>query len=566
MAQLEGDKDRRASRAWRLSPAATAHADADQHREHRAWRAKNWVPAPDSAEPSEPDAFFNLFCSTCHYFLSENGVMMQMLAKPSSICFSTDERPQNISLQDEAAKMPGMCDCKVHDFACGCGTRLGYHLLSPCDYCEKEGTKQRWFLCPSCVEAEPREAPPRTPRTPRWSEPQEKLTTQKRDSPQFGQARKDEGSAKPSVLSDLNGREKMERKEGQKELKEPEKSKDGGNIWDVFGAEAGQSCSMSSELAQRLADVERRERAVSAREEDLKQREHQLWLETSKPMDIRTGTVGTGRQEKDVPSSGQVESFPVQGIQGIPTPSKPDLSDPQGRLEYSQRLIEKRKDLERWQQTLEDRKKELDEREKSLPNGKPVAGTFSVLAHVQADDVVNAASVAGKAMVGAGFAASKVLVAVARPVFGAMKLAGSAAIHFGVSSYTTAMAYANEEAQEQALAQATALRQSKYYAMASPMQSMGPMGPIGSMGMAPPDGSGVPPRPRPGQFQSPQVWSRGSWSPGWGVSPIYPSTASPVPHLAPVMEREGLVAWMRRNSGCGTRNQGPAYPPRYPTR
>ena len=74
---------------------------------------------------------FNLFCSTCHYFLSEKGVMMQMLAKPSSICFSTDERPQNISLQDEVPKMPGMCDCKVHDFACGCGARLGYHLLSP---------------------------------------------------------------------------------------------------------------------------------------------------------------------------------------------------------------------------------------------------------------------------------------------------------------------------------------------------------------------------------------------------------------------------------------------------
>lgn len=110
---------------------------------------------------------------------------MQMLAKPSSICFSTDERPQNISLQDEVPKMPGMCDCKVHDFACGCGARLGYHLLSPCDYCEKEGTKQRWFLCTSCVEAEPRDAPhtPHTPRTPRWADVKE--TTQKRDSPQF---------------------------------------------------------------------------------------------------------------------------------------------------------------------------------------------------------------------------------------------------------------------------------------------------------------------------------------------------------------------------------------------
>ena len=48
MAQL--DKDRRASRAWRLSPAASGAcpADADQHREHRAWRARNWVPTPET--------------------------------------------------------------------------------------------------------------------------------------------------------------------------------------------------------------------------------------------------------------------------------------------------------------------------------------------------------------------------------------------------------------------------------------------------------------------------------------------------------------------------------------
>ena len=92
--------------------------------------------------------------------------MMQMLANPSSICFSTDQRPQGVELQDEAAKMPGMCDCKVQDFACGCGARLGYHLTSACDVCEDEGTKQRWFLCPRCVEAEPRNES----RTPRWAE------------------------------------------------------------------------------------------------------------------------------------------------------------------------------------------------------------------------------------------------------------------------------------------------------------------------------------------------------------------------------------------------------------
>ena len=36
---------------------------------------------------------------------------MQMLAKPESICYATDERPQGVELQDAAEKMPGMCDC-----------------------------------------------------------------------------------------------------------------------------------------------------------------------------------------------------------------------------------------------------------------------------------------------------------------------------------------------------------------------------------------------------------------------------------------------------------------------
>ena len=379
--------------------------------------------------------------------------------------------------------------------------------------------------------------------------------------PRFGQAQKEEGGTKPGVLSDLNGREKC-----RDEVKYPadpagqgKEGKEAGTLWDLFSPEAGGP--WDSDLAQRLADVERRERAVAAREEEVKQRERQLHRgterETAKPMGaIQTSTFGKEIKE------GPTESFPVQGIQGIPTPSKPDLSDPQGRLEYSQRLIEKRKDLERWQQTLEERSKALEEREKSFPDGKSWTSSVPLLTYVHVDDMVNAASVAGKAMVGAGFAASKVLVAVARPIFGGIKVAGSTAIQFGVSSYTAAVASANEEAQAHAMAQATALRRSKYYA-SSPMQSMGSMGSMQSMGMAPDfiDGSGVPPNR---YHQSPQVWSRGSmWSPGWQVSPIYPT--SPAPHLAPVMEREGLVAWMRRNSGCGTRNQNHAPYGRYPS-
>ncbi|CAJ1419596.1 unnamed protein product [Effrenium voratum] len=262
--------ERRGSRAWRLSPAADSAQDAEQHRRQRAWRQRNWVPAT-SDEISDPEAFFKLFCSSCNCFLSDKGLMMQtMLANESSICFATEKQPQDIVLQDEAGKTPGVCDCKVRDMeACGCGARLGYHLLSACEVCEESGTRQRWFLCPRCVEAEPAEpvdleatepvaAPPPALATPRFAA----------DSPpQFGEAAI-AAVPLPRILA-----------ERDQQAEEP----------------ADRS---EAELAKREAELTRRERLVTQKEEELKTLESQL----------------------------QAQASQAQVQQGVPTPCKPVVS------------------------------------------------------------------------------------------------------------------------------------------------------------------------------------------------------------------------------------------------
>ena len=104
-----------------------------------------------------PSAIFNLFCSNCHYFLSKHGTMMQMLANPTSFAFATSEAPQGVVVKGDSCKPPESCSCKVRDFECGCGARLGYYLASPCEECQEAKIAHKWFLCPRSVEAEPHE-------------------------------------------------------------------------------------------------------------------------------------------------------------------------------------------------------------------------------------------------------------------------------------------------------------------------------------------------------------------------------------------------------------------------
>ena len=284
-----------------------------------------------------------------------------------------------------------------------------------------------------------------------------------------------------------------------------------------------------SELNGREKGLERREKAVHEKEEQLRQREMRVKGQ-EEPLDV---------QKKALQQLKEVSSEALEAEGRVQEASEQVELAAQGRLEFSQRLAEKRKELLKWQQVLEEKSRALEQLERNLTPWR-----LPDMSQVQLD-VVNVASVAGKAMVGATFAASKLAIAVARPLVGAVRIAGTAAVQFGLSSYAAAVAKANEEAQERAIAEAVHLRRMKY--MASPGMTSG------SAGMCY-DGTGIAPRAR---WESP--WP----SPGW-PSPIYPASPAPLP---PVMEREGILGWLRRTSGCGSRSHHRAgYPIRYATR
>ena len=152
----------------------------------------------------------------------------------------------------------------------------------------------------------------------------------------FGQSR-DEKIAKPTPLSDVNGRET-----GSKGAKNEPKGKDDAILQvarpTLDTKSIDPKCSM--ETTKRLAELERREQAVSAKEEQLNLRELQLLrleakvnVSTSQTSQERVpwkadrdfGTHLPEKSEKDVATSSEV--IRVQGMQGVPTAAKPDLAD-----------------------------------------------------------------------------------------------------------------------------------------------------------------------------------------------------------------------------------------------
>ncbi|CAE8597857.1 unnamed protein product, partial [Polarella glacialis] len=165
------NKDRRASRAWRLTAAGTASAspDAQEHRRHRAGRSDTWhtshaakecmaFPTTPRVEEVPAAAVLSLSCRNCSHCLSERGMKVQMVLDPNTILYSTDDSPDGIVYHDKVGKIPGPCGCQVQDIECRCGLRIGYHNTAPCSDCQtaqEDGTHQ-WFMSRECVLAEPR--------------------------------------------------------------------------------------------------------------------------------------------------------------------------------------------------------------------------------------------------------------------------------------------------------------------------------------------------------------------------------------------------------------------------
>ena len=258
----------------------------------------------------------------------------------------------------------------------------------------------------------------------------------------------------------------------------------------------------------------------------------------------------------------EIEELDMDALQALPG----------SRLEFAQRLAEKRMELEKWQQALQQKSQHLEELEKMLcssqgrvPQPKVPKAPGAAFASTAGSDGIpflsakefmhgaRASLAAIKAVAQAGLAISWLAIALAKPVFGGLKTAGCATARSVAGCIQAAMARAAAEAHARELAQATSIRRSRYYAAAG----------AGTTASSPKrDGSGVPPARYGRVWDSPAhptLCSHGPMmSPGWQPSPIYPVSPAPSMHsvpLQPVYERQSMLGWIRRNSGCSSRHR-----------
>lgn len=552
-------KDRRASRAWRLTPAVISPPDANQHRQERAFRSQSW----EEPETSHPSAVFNMFCSSCHYLLSEHGEMMQMMANPSSFAFSTSQPPHGVIMTGSSCKSQESCDCKVQDFQCRCGVRLGYYLESPCAECRDSKTLPRWFLCPRSVEAEPHE-------------------------PDLAGLR---GKPKPTPCIEQNFddhqhvSEFLERVEGLVGEPVPSysamKSQPMSETFPLGRPRAGHDLHSRFQEAFRecqpleTANPARRHRSresVSCQTDFAKdnlQPDAMISLKEARCEALEAQLrVSQAAESAALAEARAARAAEIQEIEDLDIDSLQAL--PGSRLEFAQRLAEKRMELERWQQALQHKSQRLEEVERTLCTGgrqKPSQGFASSVASsmpqlkTTAKEVFGTAEfmagtgiVAVKAVAKAGLIASRLVIALAKPVFGGLRAAGRSTANCVTGYVHLALAKAALDTQQREMAQATSIRRSKYYGMSNVMASPRL------------DGSGVPPARHGWQWDSPahpNLCSHGPMmSPGWQPSPIYPVSPAPSLHsvlhsvpLQPVYERETFLGWIRRNSGCGFRHR-----------
>ncbi|OLP93113.1 Protein FAM72A [Symbiodinium microadriaticum] len=474
-------KDRRASRAWRLTPAVISPPDANQHRQERAFRSQSW----EEPETSHPSAVFNIFCSSCHYLLSEHGEMMQMMASPSSFAFSTSQPPHGVILTGSSCKSQESCDCKVQDFQCRCGVRLGYYLESPCAECRDSKTLQKWFLCPRSVEVEPHEPEDLPPK----------------ETGNLAALHEKPNATSLCMEEDFNGHrhvsefpEHVERAVGEGEpvpshsamksqpmsetftLGRPRAGHDlQGRIQEAFRAcqpletatpacrpRSRESVSCQTDFAK--GDNLQPDAMISLKEARCEALEAQLRVSQA----AESAALAEARAARAAEI--EIEDWDIDSLQALPG----------SRLEFAQRLAEKRMELERWQQALQHKSQRLEEVERTLCTGarqKPSQGFASSMASSMpqptAKDVLAATArevfgtaefmagtgfVAVKAVAKAGLIASRLVIALAKPVFGGLKAAGRTTANCVTGYIQSALEKAALDAQQREIAQAAAIR------------------------------------------------------------------------------------------------------------
>lgn len=516
---------------------------------------------------------------------------MDLVNDPDNVLYSTDARPDGIiDLMAEHAQGP--CNCKVRDFECGCGLKLGYHLFSSCNNCLSQNTdpEHRWFLSKEVVVADIARGsrgeqlfwPPRNSSAIENDENLMPNVSMPPPLPKFGQQAHADAYIFASPLSEWNGQQRDECKRTEAI---------GVSRGDVLAQREEFAALKEEQLNRREAELRRLQGENGTPEGPTAEQATEPVAEQATEEIFASEEMGASLARKLESSELRVESLKAQMrvLEAEAAAARAEAhaarvalesgatsdSISAARVDCAERLAQKRLELSKWQQSLELESTSLEaEKARWKPAGaashastcsaspasmcsaagagpqpqKTTSTSSGPMSMERAPAAVAAAAAAATeatiSMVSVagtgGVAAARKAAALATPAFGALQGASSAALSFACKNLFCRQ---SEEAQARARAQAEAAaatlrRQQQYYASASPVRT---------------DGAGVPPMMR----QSPQpTWALHSpgpatWHPGWG---------SPAPVYVPI-EREGFIGWARRVSGCGARRYAtPATP------
>jgi len=323
-AGVDGLRNRRASRAWRFTAHAVASPDAEAHRQKRADRP--WAENKNGDNSGAPFiAMHDLFCRHCDHWLSRRGMLRETVLASVPL-FSTDKCPDGVSFSEEVV-MPG-CSCKVQDFKCGCGLKLGYQTIETCSVCSQlqhEDKDHKWILSADCVSSQPCQLP-----NGDWKvwHPSDQLVVPKvktdenlRPSslgavpPLPKYTKKDDRKADhtpfSSPLADLNGRPSADWKSSRPARVADAAHRESAGLHVTFAPQASGGSSLShpgqhhlsidqcfEPLNAHLEGIKQREAWLAAKEEHLMKLEHEMLQQSRRLVDSFCHKAGASEAEQ----------------------------------------------------------------------------------------------------------------------------------------------------------------------------------------------------------------------------------------------------------------------------
>ena len=117
----------------------------------------------DSQESSEGDPpVYAVECKACRRALSQRGMAVFLIAKPTTGLYSTDIPSEGNHREVGEPEQIDTCECLIRRLECaGCSAEVGYHVTRPCEACcLHDHNGHFWLFKAAAVEASKRECRP----------------------------------------------------------------------------------------------------------------------------------------------------------------------------------------------------------------------------------------------------------------------------------------------------------------------------------------------------------------------------------------------------------------------